>query len=100
METYFCKKGKDGRYQFFFKNRTSVRMCGVENKDIVSVTVREALECEENSHFALLELEENEINYIYENIQSVKLCSGDFFQSVIKAGKARFVRVVVEEAVE
>lgn len=100
MKDMYCSKSREGKYEYFFGSRTAVSMCGVKKEDIVPVRLREANEGEAHSHFGYLDVEENDIRFIFENYQSVQICSPDGFSSKIEQGVGKIIKVVVEELEE
>lgn len=100
MKEMYCSKRKNGKYEYFFNNPIAVSLCGVKKESIVPIKIREANEGEEHTHYGYLDIEDDEIRFIFEHYKSVQICSPDGFASKIEQGKGRIIKIVIEELEE
>lgn len=96
MKLYCEKKPSTGEYRHFFPSKMQVAICCSNRENIIEVDIEEATEGN-GTHWAFKKFKDNSLNFIFETEIQVKMCSPDFFKSVIKEGKGAIVEVMIKE---
>lgn len=92
---YYCTFDHESNsYEYFFRGKHEVRMCGIPEKDILSVNL---IEDENGDYYAYKELETGDYPFIYNSLKVLHICSPDSFKSAISDGEGEIVRLSIVE---
>jgi len=92
-DTLFCEKTDKGYKHFYFHN-ACVKMCGVDEKDIVKVQVTES---KQGDYYGWWNKKDQVISMIYPDIELVEMCFAYGTEIEEVEGRGLLLRLKVEE---